>query len=459
MNKGGSMWRLDKIFAGIFFLFFFSFMSSAETLNWTVEQFEEYGLQHSPLLKISELNVSEAKMDVVSALSSLLPEVSASGYRIFNHKLGEMVIKMPDPMTGELRVQRFKMGTSDNIGGSIIIKQNIFTGGALINSLKMRKYAYNSSKYSFKFTKQQLKLNIRALYYQILFLQKLVNVYQESYNRTKENLRIVELLYKNKGASKFEKLRAEVDFKNTLPKLEGAKKDLSTAIANFKKLIGLPLDTDIQLSDELDTINDTIIQKYKTLDEMKKVALENRADLKQSYWNMKIAEKGVNLSFSNFLPKIFYQYENAYQANIDNLGTFKFPKDDEWINSAKSTIGISLPIFTGFKNTSQYKKSRMQRLQAKYVYDDKTKEVLINVETAYKEYQIAKENLDTYTTTYEQAKEGYKIAKILYENGGASQLDLISAQESLTQASTFYFKSIADYNVAYYNLLLALGIL
>ena len=81
----------------------------------------------------------------------------------------------------------------------------------------------------------------------------------------------------------------------------------------------------------------------------------------------------------------------------------------------------------------------------------------MEVEKNYYSLLTSEKNLETYEITLQQAKEGYRLAKLLYENNGASQLDLITAQSSLTQSESLYFQAIMEYNTAYQRLLASIG--
>ncbi|MBP7462278.1 MAG: TolC family protein, partial [Candidatus Delongbacteria bacterium] len=193
-------------------------------------------------------------------------------------------------------------------------------------------------------------------------------------------------------------------------------------------------------------------------DSLKNLAIRNRPDLKQLYWAKQIAQKTIWRATASFMPKLSYTYTNSYQALSNDMDMFNIAQDD-WINSSSSQFSLSIPIFTGLKNSTAYLESRMNRAQTNYYYDEKEKQVLVDVEKAAYSLQVALANLSVYAKTLEQARESYRQANLLYQQQGASQLDLITAQLGLTQAESQYYQGIVNCNQAYDQLQLSIGII
>jgi len=260
--------------------FFLSFLllfmvSHGDEYVWSLKQCEEYALTHSPLLNSSELESKKAFMDEITAFSSALPQVSLSGYRVHNLMIAEMPMKMP----GTDQQIKIKMGRDYNVGGSVKISQNLFAGGSIYRNWKINRYQKYASEQDYEFQENQLIFIVRALFYQICFLDKQLKALNESKDRALENLKIVETLFQSGGASEFEKLRAQVDYRNTLPLLSGTEDQLKIAYLQFKKLIGLGLNSELQFPDSFSAVQPQL--DLSDLDNLKAMALETRNDLKK----------------------------------------------------------------------------------------------------------------------------------------------------------------------------------
>lgn len=427
-------------------------LSQARIIPMLRQECEQYALSHSPALQAGILGSSKAGLQVWQAVSGMLPQATLAGYRTYNHKLGEMVVDLPT-----IGPQRLKLGMSDNMGGGLSVTQTLFSGGAVLSRYKISQYSHRLEQQKVEDQKNQLVFTVRTYYYQILLLDKLLQVQQQSAARAAENLRSVNLLFQSGGANTFEKLRAEVEYANTQPTLLNLRNNLSITHLELKKLIGVPLSDSIVLVDTLGLISTIRDQSLNlNLDSLKNSALQNRPDLKQLYWTKQIAGKNIWLSTSNFLPKLSYTYSNSYQAISNHMDMMNIAGDD-WINSSSSQFSLSIPIFTGFRNSSIYLESRLNRAQVNYYYEEKEKQVMVEVEKAVNSFRVAEENLTTYQKTLEQARESYRQADLLYQQQGASQLDLITAQLGLTQSEGQYYQGIVNLNLAYHQLQLSIG--
>jgi len=71
----------------------------------------------------------------------------------------------------------------------------------------------------------------------------------------------------------------------------------------------------------------------------------------------------------------------------------------------------------------------------------------------------ADEILQSQKQVVEQAREGLRLANLLYAEGAATLLEVIDAQLAFTQASTSYFRAIYNFNTASVRLEKACGIL
>ncbi len=425
-------------------------LSLAESVAITLDQAIEYTRIHSPLLKSTALNADKADLQIWQSFANFLPQAGFNGFRTYNHELGEIVFKMGSS------VNRVKMGTDNNLGGSLRVTQNLFAGGAIWSAYQMSRLNLKVQSEAFANQTHQLLYAVRAAYYQILLLDRLKNVQIEALNRARENLRIIMVLYEAGGASEYEKLRAQVEVSNLEPQLMAIQANNENSRQDLKRIMGINLDDSLILLDTLNIQPPDPELPINDLAALKKIALDLRPDLQQIYWQKKIADYGVKLSFSNYLPKLSYTWQKSVQANADEMKTFHIPAGD-WVNSSSSTFNITIPIFTGFKNTATWLESRKNREQISYLLEDKERQVLTQVEQAQRSYLLSRSILDSYTKNLQQAREGYRLANLLFGQKGISQLDLITSQLALTQAETQFLQGLVEYNLSYFQLVLNLG--
>ena len=81
----------------------------------------------------------------------------------------------------------------------------------------------------------------------------------------------------------------------------------------------------------------------------------------------------------------------------------------------------------------------------------------LEVRTAYSDFVQAKEVLESQKKVQEQAEEALRLAEARMDAGTGTQLDVLGAQTSLTEARTTQVLALRDYSVARARLERAIG--
>ena len=89
--------------------------------------------------------------------------------------------------------------------------------------------------------------------------------------------------------------------------------------------------------------------------------------------------------------------------------------------------------------------------------DDKARQIELEVRTAYSDFVMAREVLDSQQKVQEQADEALREARARADAGTSTQLDVLDAETSLTQARTTQIQALRDYAVARARLERAIG--
>src|SRR5471030_986817 len=103
-------------------------------------------------------------------------------------------------------------------------------------------------------------------------------------------------------------------------------------------------------------------------------------------------------------------------------------------------------------------------IQAKALYErsktdlaDQGRQIELQVRTAYSDFVEAKEVLDSQEKVQEEADEALREAKARADAGTGTQLDVLDAETSLTQARNTQVQALHDYIAAQAKLERAIG--
>src|SRR6267143_1603897 len=134
-------------------------------------------------------------------------------------------------------------------------------------------------------------------------------------------------------------------------------------------------------------------------------------------------------------------------------------RDDFLQDVAGFNAGIQLnwDIFDGNLTKGKIQQAEALHERAVVDLDDTTRRVELEVRTAYSNFIEAQEVLESQKKVQEQAEEALRLASSRAEAGTGTQLDVLNAQTSLTEARTTQSVALHDYAVARARLERAIG--
>jgi len=182
--------------------------------------------------------------------------------------------------------------------------------------------------------------------------------------------------------------------------------------------------------------------KNKSLEYIKSIALKKRTELKLLNGQKYIQRNRRLISYSSSLPKVSLQSQIQYQSQAETIDELDYTK------SMYASVNLSIPIFSGARNFRKIQKSNIEIKKTNIQYEQMRNHILNEVESTYLKVKETEANIEANAGLIEQAKEALRLAKLMYENGRITQLEVQSSESSYLQAQSAYYQSIFEYNVA-----------
>ena len=249
-------------------------------------------------------------------------------------------------------------------------------------------------------------------------------------------------------------LRADVSVANERPLLIQARNDYRISKNNLSNDLGYNLPHDIwediplQLTDQLEAgpydvnLPDAIQQALADRSEL--VALRKGEELQQI--NIINAKSGYKPTAQVFAG---YTWNNSQFIDPTDLGYS--------IHGWNAGGEVSWDIFDGLLTHGKVVQARALYEKSQTDLDDESRQIELEVRTAYSDFIEAKEVLDSQKTVLAEADEALREARARAEAGTGTQLDVLDAETSLTQARTTNAQALHDYDVARAKLERAIG--
>jgi len=190
------------------------------------------------------------------------------------------------------------------------------------------------------------------------------------------------------------------------------------------------------------------------LDSLKSTCIEKRPEINMMRLQTKITKKAVSIAKAGYRPSINFVSSLQFQAQYDSN---KWPNFNDWIRSSYSAISISIPIFDSWRTPSKVKQAKLDLAQAKLTEKEFEENIRLEIEQSWWNYQKARESLASQGQVVEMAKRGLDIARVRYENGVGTQLELFESEVALAMAETNRVQAFYSLVTGYAALQKALG--
>lgn len=335
-------------------------------------------------------------------------------------------------------------GIANSHANGLTASLPLYTGGKLKGAIKQAKANYLYNKVGLQRTYNEMRSTVTNGYFNMLQMDDLQKLSEESVTRLEDHLKNVQAQYDVGVVAKVDVLRSQVELADAQQSLIKAQNNYQIAEASMNKIVGLPLDTQLQLDNLL------VYTPYdKTLEECLAYSAEHRPELEQAKQSVEAAKGALMVARSGHMPQV---YGSASQSWSDN----NWPGDE----NGNWTVGVSVSmnIFDSGVTLSNIHGAEADLKAAEETYRDTEDSVNLDVRTNYLGMREAEKRIATTKLAVEQADEDYRIAQLRYMNGVGTNTDVLDAQVALTQAKTNYTQALYDYNTTKTDLETSIGV-
>lgn len=410
----------------------------AATLELDLEETIQRALLTNPSVKIAESQRKEAKADYSAAKSargisiSLNHDSGRGGYADYAWR----------NVNGGAPIWTKSIGNSHS--NSITASLPIFTGGELQGQIGQAKANYRSMLSAEEQAYNEMKETATTGYFNMLNATNMKALRQESVDRLQAHLDNVIAQYNVGIVARADVLRSEVELANAKQDYITASNEYDVAEATLNNIIGTPLNTTLKLKDSL---------QYVPYDNDMAYCLayseQHRPELKQAEYGVDAAEAALVVARSGHMPKVYASASNSWASE-------SWPGDDneEW----QVGVTASMNIFDSGVTWSKIHAAQEALVQAKESQRQIKDNVELEVRTDYLSMREAEKRITTAQVAVASAEEDYHIAVVRYQAGVGTNIDVMDAQEALTQAKTNYYQALYNYNTSKAALNTSMGV-
>ncbi len=335
---------------------------------------------------------------------------------------------------------------------AIQARQVLYAGGGVNAAVDAQKVLREAALLDLRGVINNALLEVRTRFYNVLLAREQIKVQEENVKLLEEQLQNARNRFEAGSVSNFEVLRAEVELANAKPQLIRARNSFRTSTDQLRQSLGFTNTTQEnirRIPEFVGTLEftPTSYDLQTSLD----LARVNRPELLRFAKLVQAQERNVDFARAGYRPTL--DLVGSYGLYKDNRSNDFNDSRDGW------TVGVESrwAIFDGRATAGRVAQARSQYRQSELLLNEQTLAVEVEVRSALSSLQEAAELAEAAVKVVGQAEESLRLANARYSAGSATQLDVLQAQVSLTQARDNQLQANYSYNVALANLRRALG--
>jgi len=408
-----------KIFLSVFLvsLVFSGIAQEHQSYRFTLEDCLRFAFANSYERKTMELTGKSLEASYEQSKQQRLPSLSASvGQNLSNNENG--------------------WSTSGNVGvGSSV---TIYQGGNINNTIEQNRLNVERNEVQLQRYDNQLTLQILQSFLTILGNQELVSYQQEVLNTSRAQLKQGQARHCLGTILESDLLLLEAQYYSDSNNVADTRINIENNLLDLKVLLSMNPSDDLEIvapnTDNLEMLKETL----PTEEEAVSLAMETMPDLRMSDYDIRLAEKSVDLARGNYFPSI------SANANV-GMGILSYDSDgnSKWYGTPTESVGVSMsiPIYSRGQTKANVKKSRIALEQAQLDYEQSTLAVrqaavqaYRNVVSAYNAYQVSQVKENAYS-------KSFNAYNMQYQYGNITTVELLQQQNNYLNALNSYIQN------------------
>jgi outer membrane protein TolC len=361
-----------------------------------------------------------------NAWGAYLPSVSASSSASEFFSEGAARI---DPVTGQVL-----SGNSSNrsLSTSLSASVDLFTGfrrGAEMGAARASQSAAEASLVDARF---QQALTTTGQFFDALAARQLVGVREASVRRAEEQLKVSINKLRAGSATRSDSLRSLVTLGNTRLELINSQTDLATAEAGLARLIGevgrvraLDDSAFYQVHEAVDTA------AIRSDAQARSPRIESASALADA------ARAGVRATRSGYWPSLSLSANTAWNASRAN--------DYDLLNQRQLSLSLRWNLFDRFDRELAIAEREASLDVALADAEEARREVAAELTARLAELDAARARIEITGTSVAAATEDLRVQQERYRLGVSTIVDLLTSQETLSQAEVDVVVARFDY--------------
>jgi outer membrane protein len=402
-----------------------------------VEDAVKYAWENSQKAKTAVIDVEQAKKDVWIQTAKGLPIVKGSfGFNNFVDLPTSIIpAEAFGAPAGSPNIEA-QFGQAWTMEAGINVGLQLFDGSYIIG-LKAVKGLKKITADQQQMTMNEIKTIIAQAYYTAQVAKENVRLLDENIANIENTLSETSALYNEGFAEEMDVEQLDLLINQIKNRARQADRQHQATLNLLKYQMGMPVDNNITLTDDLETL--WAMQSDQELLDME---LDFNNNLQYSLMKQDVVMQGylAKIEESKYYPQLNAFFDYKHQAFRDDFSFFD--TDQPWFPQTLWGVKLSVPIWDNLGGVASIKRARLEQQKAKNRLVDTENALKLQAITAKDDFNSALEQLQTSQNNINLATRIKEKMLIRYQEGMSTSMELTTAENQLIQAQTEYINTL-----------------
>ena len=395
---------------------------------------------NDPQYRSAITDLGLAREDRVQARAGLLPNVNYDNSFIYTQGTGSLPVNCANSTLG-CPTSKF---IANNGVHEYMSQADVHQAVSLTNFADYRRSsaALAQARAKAEIATRGLVVTVTQAYYGLVVAQRKYSTIQRAAAEAVHFLDISQKLENGGEVAHADVIKARIQAQQQQRDLQEAELGMERSRLDLAVLLFPDFNQDFAVIDDLQTP-----EPLPTFVEVEAAAKKNNPDLRAALAAFEVANHEVTAAWGGLLPALSIDYFYGIDSNQFAIRT------DGVRNLGYSTVAsLQIPIFSWGANRSKLKQAELRRDQAHVELTSAQRQLLSHLRQFYREAETARLEMESLASSAELAADSMRLTTLRYQAGESTVLEVVDAQNTLTQARNAYDDGQARFRVAVANL-------
>ena len=414
--------------------------------NLTLDQAIAAALANDPAYATAATASGSARLNAAISRDALLPNAEAQGNYLFTQPNG---VRNQAGQIGNQQAPRFIANNAiREYAAQVLVNENLSLAG--VATYRRSRALAAESAADLESARRDLVSRVVAAYFGVLSTADKVDVAKRALDEARAFVELTSKLESGREVAHADVVKADLAFQQHQREFEDATLAAEKARLDLGVLLFPDPRTPYTLADQSQTPEQLPDQQT-----IEAAASRNNPDLRSALEALHAAHSEVLAARASYLPSLGFNYTWGIDAP-----QFAVNGPDDVRNLGYSaSASIDFPLWDWFATHDRVRQSELDEKAAQAALTTTERQLIVQLNEYYHEARIASDQVASFQTSVETARESLRLTRLRYSSGEALALEVVDAESSVAQAEAALADGILRSRVARANLQTLTGVL